>query len=308
MKSKKTSQMAVNLGRLKLKNPVMTASGTYGYGEEYADYVDLNRLGAVVVKGLSLKPRVGNPPPRIMETTGGMLNSVGLQNIGVDSFIEDKLPFLRKYETAVIANIYGETYDEFRKVAKILSMAKGVHALEVNISCPNVKCGGVAFGSDPKIAARVTQTVKGETSLPVIVKLTPNVTDVTVIAQAVEKAGADAISLINTLTGMSVDLKTREPHLKNITGGLSGPAIKPVALRMVWEVVKRVSIPVIGIGGIMTAEDALEFLIVGARAVQIGTANFVNPQATLEVIEGIQEYLAENGIKDINEIIGTFSA
>ena len=308
MKSKKTSQMAVNLGRLKLKNPVMTASGTFGYGEEYADYVDLNRLGAVVVKGLSLKPRVGNPPPRIMETTGGMLNSVGLQNIGVDSFIEDKLPFLRKYETAVIANIYGETYDEFRKVAKILSMAKGVHALEVNISCPNVKCGGVAFGSDPKIAARVTQTVKGETSLPVIVKLTPNVTDVTVIAQAVEKAGADAISLINTLTGMSVDLKTREPHLKNITGGLSGPAIKPVALRMVWEVVKRVSIPVIGIGGIMTAEDALEFLIVGARAVQIGTANFVNPQATLEVIEGIQEYLAENGIKDINEIIGTFSA
>lgn len=308
MKSKKASQMAVNLGRLKLKNPVMTASGTFGYGEEYADYVDLNKLGAVVVKGLSLKPRVGNPPPRIMETTGGMLNSVGLQNIGVETFIEDKLPFLRKYETAVIANIYGETYDEFRKVAKILSAAKGVHALEVNISCPNVKSGGVIFGSDPKIAAKVTQTVKQETSLPVIVKLTPNVTDISAIAQAVEKAGADAISLINTLTGMSVDLKTRKPHLKNITGGLSGPAIKPVALRMVWEVVQKVSIPVIGIGGIMTAEDALEFLILGAQAVQIGTANFVNPQATLEVIEGIQEYLAENGIKDINEIIGTFSA
>ena len=298
--------MAVQLGRLKLKNPVMTASGTFGYGEEYADYVDLNRLGAVVIKGLSLKPRVGNPPPRIMETTGGMLNSVGLQNIGVDAFIEDKLPFLRKYDMAVIANIYGETYDEFKKVTKILSAAKGVHALEVNISCPNVKSGGVIFGSDPKIAAKVTQTVKEETSLPVIVKLTPNVTDIAAIAQAVEKAGADAISLINTLTGMSVDLKTRRPHLKNITGGLSGPAIKPIALRMVWQVVQRVSVPVIGIGGIMTAQDALEFLILGARSVQIGTANFINPHATLEVIEGIKNYLVANRIKDVNEIIGTF--
>ena len=306
MISKISPCMDVHLGRLKLKNPVMTASGTFGYGEEYADYVDLNRLGAIVVKGLSLKPRLGNPPPRIMETTGGMLNAVGLQNIGVDAFIEEKLPFLRKYDTAVIANIYGETYDEFKKVTKILSAAKGVHALEVNISCPNVRKGGVSFGSDPKIAARVTQTVKEETSLPVIVKLTPNVTDIAAIAQAVEKAGADAISLINTLTGMSVDLKTRKPHLKNITGGLSGPAIKPVALRMVWEVVKKVSVPVIGIGGIMTAEDALEFLILGAQAVQIGTANFVNPQVTLEVIEGIKCYLAENGIKDINEVIGTY--
>ncbi len=306
MKLKTAPRMAVNLGRLKLKNPVMTASGTFGYGEEYADYVDLNKLGAVVVKGLSLKQRLGNPPPRIMETTGGMLNSVGLQNIGVDAFIEDKLPFLRKYDAAVIANVYGETYDEFKKVTKILSAAKGVHALEVNISCPNVKSGGVIFGSDPKIAARVTKTVKEETSLPVIVKLTPNVTDIVAIARAVEKAGADAISLINTLTGMSVDLKTRKPHLKNITGGLSGPAIKPVALRMVWEVVQMVSIPVIGIGGIMTAQDALEFLIVGAQAVQIGTANFVNPHATMEIIEGIQSYLAANKIKDINEIIGTF--
>jgi len=284
----------------------MTASGTFGYGEEYADYVDLNKLGAVVVKGLSLKPRLGNPPPRIMETTGGMLNSVGLQNIGVDAFIENKLPFLRKYDTAVIANIYGETYDEFKKVAKKLNAARGVHALEVNISCPNVKSGGVIFGSDPKIAARVTKTVKEETSLPVIVKLTPNVTDIVAVARAVEKAGADAISLINTLTGMSVDLKTRKPHLKNITGGLSGPAIKPVALRMVWDVVQMVSIPVIGIGGIMTARDALEFLIVGAQAVQIGTANFVNPHATLEVIEGMRQYLAANKIKDINEIIAAF--
>jgi len=306
MKSKTSPQMAVKLGRLKLNNPVMSASGTFGYGEEYAGYVDLNRLGAVVVKGLSLKPRLGNPPPRIMETASGMLNSIGLQNIGVDVFIEEKLPFLRKYDTAVIANIYGETYDEFKKVAKILSSAKGVHALEVNISCPNVKKGGVSFGTDPKIAARVTSTVKDETGLPVIVKLTPNVTDIAAIAQAVEKAGADIISLINTLTGMSVDLKTRKPHLKNITGGLSGPAIKPVALRMVWQVIQKVSIPVIGIGGIMTAEDALEFLILGAKAVQIGTANFVNPHATLNVIEGIKNYLIDNKIKDINDIIGTF--
>jgi dihydroorotate dehydrogenase (NAD+) catalytic subunit len=306
MKSKTSPQMAVNLGRLKLNNPVMSASGTFGYGEEYAGYVDLNRLGAVVVKGLSLKPRLGNPPPRVMETASGMLNSIGLQNIGVDAFIEEKLPFLRKYDTAVIANIYGETYDEFKKVAKKLSSAKGVHALEVNISCPNVKKGGVSFGTDPKIAARVTSTVKDETGLPVIVKLTPNVTDIAAIAQAVEKAGADIISLINTLTGMSVDLKTRRPHLKNITGGLSGPAIKPVALRMVWQVIQKVSVPVIGIGGIMTAEDALEFLILGAKAVQIGTANFVNPHATLNVIEGIKNYLIENKINNINDIIGTF--
>jgi dihydroorotate dehydrogenase (NAD+) catalytic subunit len=306
MKTKISPRMAVNLGPLKLKNPVMTASGSFGYGEEYAGYVDLDRLGAIVVKGLSLKPRLGNPPPRIMETTGGMLNSVGLQNIGVDAFIEEKLPFLRKYDTAVIVNIYGETYDEYKKVAKKLSSVKGVQALEVNISCPNVKKGGVLFGSDPKIAARLTRTVKEETSLPVIVKLTPNVTDIAAIAQSVEKAGADVISLINTITGMSVNLKTRGPHLKNITGGLSGPAIKPVALRMVWQVLKRVSVPVIGIGGIMTADDALEFLILGAKAVQIGTANFVNPHATLDVLEGIKNYLVDNKIKDVNEVIGIF--
>jgi dihydroorotate dehydrogenase (NAD+) catalytic subunit len=300
-KTTQSPKMAVSLGRLKLNNPVMTASGTFGYGEEYAGYVDLNKLGAIVVKGLSLKPRLGNPPPRIMETTGGMLNAVGLQNIGVDAFIEEKIPFLRQYDTKVIANIYGETYDEYKKVARKLSSVKGIHALEVNISCPNVKNGGLSFGSDPKIAARMTRAVKDETSLPVIVKLTPNVTDIAAIAEAVEKAGADAISLINTLTGMSVDLKTRRPHLKNITGGLSGPAIKPVALRRVWQVVQRVSIPVIGIGGIMTAEDALEFLVLGAKAVQIGTANFINPLVTMEVVEGMKNYLAEQKIKDINE-------
>ena len=307
-KMKTNINLAVEIGSLKIKNPVMTASGTFGYGEEYADYVDLNKIGAIVVKGLSLKPRLGNPPPRIMETAGGMLNSVGLQNIGVEAFTAEKLPYLRKFDVAVIANIYGETYAEYSKVAGKLSSVKGVHALEVNISCPNVKKGGLSFGADPKAAAEVTRRVKGETNLPVIVKLTPNVTDIAAIAAAVEKAGADAVSLINTLTGMSVDLKTRTPHLKNITGGLSGPAIKPVALRMVWQVVQRVSIPVIGIGGIMNAEDALEFLILGAKAVQIGTANFINPRATLNIIEGMQNYLIDNKIKDINDIIGTFKS
>jgi dihydroorotate dehydrogenase (NAD+) catalytic subunit len=307
-KMKTNVNLAVQIGSLKIKNPVMTASGTFGYGDEYAGYVNLSKLGAIVVKGLSLKPRLGNPPPRIMETAGGMLNSVGLQNIGVEAFIAEKLPHLRKFDVAVIANIYGETYAEYSKVAGKLSSVKGIHALEVNVSCPNVKKGGLSFGSDPKAAAEVTRRVKGETNLPVIVKLTPNVTDIAAIAQAVEKAGADAVSLINTLTGMAVDWKTRTPHLKNITGGLSGPAIKPVALRMVWQVVQRVSIPVIGIGGIMNAEDALEFLILGAKAVQIGTANFINPRTTLDVIEGMQNYLVDNKIEDINDIIGTFKS
>jgi len=307
-KMKTNVNMAVEIGSLKIKNPVMTASGTFGYGDEYAGYVNLSKLGAIVVKGLSLKPRLGNPPPRIMETAGGMLNSVGLQNIGVEAFIAEKLPYLRKYDVAVIANIYGETDTEYSKVAGKLSSVKGVHALEVNVSCPNVKKGGLSFGSDPKAAAEVTRRVKGETNLPVIVKLTPNVTDIAKVAEAVEKAGADALSLINTLTGMAVDLKTRTPHLKNITGGLSGPAIKPVALRMVWQVVQRVSIPVIGIGGIMNAEDALEFLILGTKAVQIGTANFINPRATLDVIEGIKNYLIDNKIENINDIIGTFKS
>lgn len=297
--------MAVKIGSLQLRNPVMTASGTFGYGEEYVDYLDLSKLGGIVVKGLSLKPRLGNPPPRIMETAGGMLNAVGLQNIGVDAFIKEKLPFLRRYDVAVIANIYGESPLEYSQVAKKLSTAEGVHALEVNVSCPNVKKGGQSFGADPKAAAEVTRRVKAETHLPVIVKLTPNVTDITAIAQSVEDAGADAVSLINTLTGMSINLKTRTPHLKNITGGLSGPAIKPVALRMVWQVAQKVAIPVIGIGGIVTAEDALEFLIAGAKAVQIGTANFINPCATLQIIEGIRYYLQRNKIKNINDIVGT---
>jgi dihydroorotate dehydrogenase (NAD+) catalytic subunit len=307
MKTKKLPQMAVQIGGLKLKNPVMTASGTFGYGQEYADYVDLNRLGAIVVKGLSVQPRIGNPPPRIIETTGGMLNAIGLQNIGVDAFIEEKLRYLRQFNVAVVANIYGESYSEYQQVAKKLSSVKGVHALEVNVSCPNVKNGGLSFGADPKVAALVTRKVKEVTDLPVIIKLTPNVTDITAIAVAVEKAGADAVSLINTLTGMSVDLRTKTPHLKNMTGGLSGPAIKPVALRMVWQVMARVSIPVIGIGGIMTAGDALEFLLLGAKAIQVGTANFINPHATMDILDGMQEYLQNNNVKDINDFIGIFN-
>jgi dihydroorotate dehydrogenase (NAD+) catalytic subunit len=242
-----------------------------------------------------------------METTGGMLNSIGLQNIGVDVFIEEKLPFLRKYDVAVIANVYGESYAEYQKVAKKLSSVIGVHGLEVNVSCPNVKKGGLCFGADAQAAAQVTRRVKEETNLPVIVKLTPNVTDITAIAEAVEKAGADAISLINTLTGMSVDIRTGTSHLKNITGGLSGPAIKPVALRMVWQVVKSVSIPVIGIGGIMNAGDALEFLMLGAKAIQVGTANFINPRATMDILSGLENYLQCNRIRNINDIIGSFN-
>jgi len=297
--------MKVNIAGLQMKNPVITASGTFGYGEEYADYIDLNLLGGISVKGLSLAPRAGNPPPRIMETTGGMLNSVGLQNVGVDAFIEEKLPFLRKFDVAVIANIYGESYADYAAVAAKLDGVPGVHALEVNISCPNVQKGGLSFGADPKSAAEVTRRVRAKNSLPLIVKLTPNVTDITVIARAVEQAGADAVSLINTLTGMSIDLDTREPHLKNITGGLSGPAIKPVALRMVWQVARQVKIPVIGMGGIMSARDALEFMVAGASAVQVGTASFVNPRAGLEIIDGMQDYMKKNRIKKITDIVGT---
>ena len=306
LEQKKAPQnLTVDIGGMKLKNPVMTASGTFGYGEEYAPYLDLNQIGAIVVKGLSLEPRRGNPPPRIMETPCGMLNAVGLQNIGVQAFIATKLPFLRQFETPVIANIYAESVDEFPILAQILSEAQGVHALEVNISCPNVKKGGIAFGTDPEMAAEVTRRVKDATDLPVIVKLTPNVTDIAIIAQSVEAAGADAVSLINTITGMSVDVDKRMPHLWNITGGLSGPAIKPVALRMVWQVVNRVSIPVIGLGGIMTAEDALEYLIVGARAVQVGTANFIDVRAIPDIIEGIGKYLRKHKMTHIDELIGS---
>jgi dihydroorotate dehydrogenase (NAD+) catalytic subunit len=297
--------MEVSIGKLKLQNPVMTASGTFGYGEEYAPYVDLNRLGAVIVKGISLEPRAGNPPPRIIETEGGMLNAIGLENVGVSAFIREKLPFLRNYNVPVIVNIFGESQDEYKRVAEIMGRTKGVHALEVNISCPNVEKGGLVFGCDPDMCYEMTRAIKAVTDLPVIVKLTPNVTDIAALAVCCEAGGADAVSLINTLKGMSVDIEKRVPHLNRVTGGLSGPVVKPVALRMVWEVVKKVSIPVIGIGGIMTAEDALAFLIVGARAVQVGTANFLNPRATMDILDGVEAYLIRHGMRDVNELIGS---
>ena len=300
-----TPSLQVAIKGLILKNPVMTASGTFGYGEEYSRYLDLNRLGAVVVKGLSIEPRAGNAPPRIIETAAGMLNAVGLQNIGVRAFVAEKLPWLRQFDVPVIANVYGETIDDYLQVVDVLNRANGVHALEINISCPNVCKGGVAFGTDPEMAADVTARVKAATDLPVIIKLTPNVTDIAAIARSAEAAGADAVSLINTLTGMAVNVETRQPQLKNRTGGLSGPAIKPVALRMVWQVVQAVKIPVIGIGGIMNATDALEFLIVGARAIQVGTANFADPVATMRIIEGIADYLHRHGLDGIDALIGT---
>ncbi|NQU14694.1 MAG: dihydroorotate dehydrogenase [Desulfobacteraceae bacterium] len=297
--------LQVSLGPLKLKNPVLTASGTFGYGQEFSHLVDLNRLGGIVVKGLSLKPRAGNPPPRTVETPCGMLNAIGLANMGVDAFLEERLPLLRELNTTVIANIYGHTLEEYGAVAARLRGVEGISAVEVNISCPNVEQGGMAFGTDPDISARVTERVLEKSDRPVIVKLSPNVTDIRVVARAVEKAGADGISLINTLTGMAIDIETRLPRLGNISGGLSGPAIRPVALHMVYQVVKTVNIPVIGIGGIMDYQDALEFLIAGARAVQVGTANFVNPRASLDIIEGLRGFCREQGITAIDEIIAT---
>jgi dihydroorotate dehydrogenase (NAD+) catalytic subunit len=297
--------MSVTIAGITLKNPVMAASGTFGYGEEFAPMVDLNRLGALITKGISLKPMEGNPPPRIVETVGGMINSIGLQNVGMQAFIRDKLPFLRQFKTPVIANIFGGTVREYGELAKRLDDIPGIAGLEINISCPNVAKGGVLFGTDPKMAHRVVRSVKRSTQRPILVKLSPNVTDITLIAKAVEEAGGDAISLINTLMAMAIDPQSRRPLLNNIIGGLSGPAIKPVALRLVWQVVNAVKIPVIGIGGIMTPEDALEFIIVGTRAVQVGTANLVNPTACIEIIDGIEAYLTRNGFKNINELVGS---
>jgi dihydroorotate dehydrogenase (NAD+) catalytic subunit len=297
--------LTTTLGPLKLKNPVLTASGTFGYGLEYERMVDLNSLGAIVVKGLSLKPMAGNPPPRVVETACGMLNAIGLANIGLEAFLRDKLPGLRKIEPKIVVNIYGHHIDEYRELAAGLKGVEGVHALEVNVSCPNVECGGMAFGIDPVMAARVTETVAKNTDKPVIVKLSPNVTDIALVAKAVEGAGADILSLINTITGMAVDVETRTPKLANIFGGLSGPAIKPVALRMVYQVARAVKIPLIGMGGIMDYRDALEFLIVGAHAVEIGTANFVTPRASQNVVEGLEKYCADKGIRRIREIVGS---
>jgi dihydroorotate dehydrogenase (NAD+) catalytic subunit len=296
--------MAVHIGGLRLDNPVTTASGTFGYGQEYSRYVDLNRLGGICVKGLSIRPLKGNPPPRVCETPSGMLNAIGLQNVGVEEFIEDKLPFLRKYDTKVIANIFGNTVDEYVAVAERLDGVDGVHALEVNISCPNVKKGGMAFGTDVESTREVLTAVRRATKLPVIAKLSPNVTDVVPFAKTAADCGMDGLSLINTLLGMSIDINTRKPKIKNITGGLSGPAIRPVAIRIVSQVHREVDLPIIGMGGIMTADDAIEFILAGASAVSVGTANFVNPTAATDVLDGMEKYLADNGIGDIRELVG----
>jgi len=297
-------EMQVNIGGLEIKNPVMTASGTFGYGHEFSRYMDLSELGAIIVKGLSMEPSMGNPPPRIVETACGMLNAIGLENVGVDAFVRQKLPALTRYDAPVIANIYGRSMEAYAAVARALDKEPGVAGLELNISCPNVKAGGVAFGVDPHQAAEVTRTVRDETDKPLMVKLSPNVTDIVAIALAVENAGADAISLINTITGMAIDLDTRKPKLANITGGLSGPAIKPVALRMVWQVAGAVQIPVIGIGGITSAEDALEFLVAGATAIQVGTANFIYPDAAAGIVKGIAAYMEAHGIARVTDLVG----
>ncbi|MBN2644142.1 MAG: dihydroorotate dehydrogenase [Desulfuromonadaceae bacterium] len=299
--------LAVELAGMHLRNPVMPASGTFGYGQEFTPYLDLEGIGALVTKGVSLHPKAGNPTPRIAETSAGMLNAIGLQNVGIEAFVRDKVPFLERINTPVVVNFFGNTLDEYEQVAARLSDVSVVRAVELNISCPNVKQGGIVFGTDPVAAAQVVERVRRQLKIPLIVKLTPNVTDIRVMARAVEEAGADVISCINTLTGMAVDLKRKRLHLANGTGGLSGPAIKPVALRLVYQVVRSVSIPVIGIGGIMTAEDALEFLLVGARAVQVGTANLVRPGIMAEIVAGIETYCQHQGIADINDWIGSLN-
>jgi len=304
----KKPDLKVKLDTVELQNPVMSASGTFGYAREFKGLVDLDRLGAIIVKGLSLQPTKGNPPPRIVETPCGMLNAIGLENVGIDVFEKQKLPFLQTLYPPIFANIYGTSIEEYAELAARVDELEAISGVEVNISCPNVKAGGIAFGADPNAAFSVVKAVRGKTRKHVIVKLSPNVTDITIIARSAQEAGANSLSLINTITGMAIDIETRRPKIANITGGLSGPAIKPVALRMVWQVAQAVEIPVIGIGGIMTAEDALEFLIAGATAIQIGTANFINPRTTTDIIDGIENFLAQKKIARITDIIGTLEA
>ncbi len=284
---------------------MLTASGTFGYAREFEHLVDLNRLGAIIVKGLSLEPTKGNPPPRIAETPCGMLNAIGLENVGIEAFVNEKLPFLQTLSPPLIVNIYGKLEDEYTRLAARIDDVAAIAGIEVNISCPNVKAGGMVFGVDPQAAFSVIQAVRKQTRKFLIAKLSPNVTDITEIARAAQDAGADCISLINTITAMAIDIETRRPRLANITGGLSGPAIKPVALRMVWQVAQVAKVPIIGIGGIMTGEDALEFFIAGASAVQVGTANFVNPHVTTDIIDAIEKFLADRNIAKISDLIGT---
>ena len=294
----------VNLAGVELKNPVMVASGTFGSGAEYSEFVDLNRLGAVVTKGVASVPWPGNPAPRIAETASGMLNAIGLLNQGIDLFSKRDLPFLEKYDKKGIVNVCGHSTEEYLDVVERLADEPRVDMLEINISCPNVKEGGIAFGQDPRAVEAITKAVKAKAKQPIIMKLSPNVTDITVMAKAAEAGGADCLSLINTLTGMKIDIERQTFAIANKTGGLSGPAVKPVAVRMVYQVANAVKIPIIGMGGICTAEDAMEFILAGATAVSIGTANFANPYTTLEVIDGIEAYMRRHGVEDINELIG----
>ncbi len=296
--------LEVKIGGLTLKNPVLTASGTFGYGEEFSDFIDLNKLGGFIVKGTTINHREGNPYPRMIETPSGMLNAVGLQNKGVDYFINTIYPRIKDFSSEIIVNVSGATLDDYIAVCEKLSPLDKINAIEVNISCPNVKQGGMAFGTTTEGAAMVTKAVRKAYNKTVIIKLSPNVTDIASIAKAVESEGADAVSLINTLMGMSIDVERQRPHLSTITGGLSGPAVRPVAVRMVWQVAKAVNIPIIGLGGIMNGRDALEFIMAGANAIQVGTANFIDPCTTIKIINYINDYCERHSISDINELVG----
>lgn len=300
-----TCDLSVQIAGMHFKNPILAASGTFGYGLEFTEWFDLSRLGGFCTKGLSLEPLEGNPPPRIVETPSGMLNSIGLQNIGVRAFLTEKLPLLRRFQTHIIANVFGSSFEEYLAVIRLLDEAEGLSAYELNISCPNVKAGGMEFGNDPDEAARLTEACKRIARRPIIVKLSPNAGDIVRVARAVESAGADALSAINTILGLSVDIYTRRPRLATGMGGLSGPAIKPIALRMVYQIARAVRIPVIGIGGITTAEDALEFLIAGATAVQVGTANYLDPLASIKILEGLHHFCAQQKITAIRSLIGS---
>ncbi|MBK9706833.1 MAG: dihydroorotate dehydrogenase [Acidobacteria bacterium] len=299
------SLLSIDIAGIKFNNPVLTASGTCGYGLDMSGLIDLNKLGGICTKGLSARPMRGNAPWRIVETHGGMLNAIGLQNIGARAFVDEKLPELRRYDTRIIPNVFGYTVDEYIDAINILEEGEGIHGYELNISCPNVKAGGESFANDARQAAAVTSAVRKASSRPVIVKLSPNVSDVAAIARAVEDAGADALSLINTAIGMSIDINTRRPRIANVTGGLSGPAIKPIAVRCVYQAFRAVKIPLIGIGGIATVEDALEFIIAGAVAVQVGTANFYDPGASMKIVDGLAEYCRQNGLKNIASLAGS---
>jgi dihydroorotate dehydrogenase (NAD+) catalytic subunit len=299
--------LSVQVAGVRFSNPVLVASGTFGYGEEYGQLIDLSRLGGIITKSVTLEPRPGNPPPRTCETPSGMLNAIGLTNVGVDRFIDEKLPFLRTVKTKVVVNVAGRTVDEYVSVVKKLNDCQGIDMLEINISCPNVKEGGLAFGARPESAHQCIKSVKDNTSYPLIAKLSPNVTDIVEIASAVQEAGADAVSLINTLVGMAIDIEKRRPILGNVTGGLSGPAIKPVALAMVWKVAQAIKLPVIGIGGIMNTRDALEFILAGACMIQVGCANFVDPQTSVNIVNGLNRYLKGSGIRRFTSLVGSFS-